>query len=79
MKKYRTPNIYKRISKSVEYDENTYVIVFDGEGDLLAAFDEEGVEVNDMHILHQLEGIMCENFNEWLNEYDNDAKYERSL
>jgi hypothetical protein len=76
MRKNRTPNEYKRITKTVEYDFIKYYIVFDGDGDLLQAFDEDDVEVEDVEILGRLEDVLCDNFNEWYREYETDCKYE---
>jgi hypothetical protein len=74
MKKYSTPNQRKRIYKNVEYDMVNYAIVFDGDGDLIEAFDENNKAVEDIEILGRLEDVMCDNFEEWSREYETDAK-----
>jgi phosphomannomutase len=74
MKHFTTPNQRKRIYKNVEYDMVNYAIVFDGDGDLIAAFDEDNKEVEDIEILGRLEDVLCDNFNEWVREYETDVK-----
>ena len=74
MKNFTTPNQRKRIYKNVEYDMVNYAIVFDGDGDLIAAFDEDNKAVEDIEILGRLEDVLCDNFNEWVREYETDAK-----
>ena len=76
MRRNRTPDEYKRISKTIEYDMVKYYIVFDGDGDLLQAFDEDDVEVEDSEILGRLEDVLCDNFYDWKREYETDCKYD---